>query len=341
MNKRILFYSSVSSKELFFTQRFYYIDITLIKNLGYEVHETNRILDFLCFWKYHIAFIYFYKFGLFPAILARLFHKKVYFTGGIDALEKSTTNPRDYLLQKYLFKLCHLFSTNCILVSKSDADNVRKIYNGMLPERTSLSFHTIDVENFTNIGLSEKESIFTTIVWMGSVGNVCRKGVDEALKVYKCLSASKAEYAETKFYIIGKEGNGTDYLKKLCDELQLHEKVIFTGSIDEEHKINILKRSKYYFQLSTFEGFGIAALEALAAKNIVIHSGRGGLNQTIKDYGIKINIEDNIEEQANYIYERIPKFDSQKLIEAENYVKNNYSNIKRQKDFEIILNDNR
>ena len=37
MKKRILFYSSVGSLELFKTQKFYQIDIALLGDLGYDV----------------------------------------------------------------------------------------------------------------------------------------------------------------------------------------------------------------------------------------------------------------------------------------------------------------
>ena len=52
MKKRILFYSSVGSLELFKTQKFYQIDIALLGDLGYDVSLSNRILDSLLFWKY-------------------------------------------------------------------------------------------------------------------------------------------------------------------------------------------------------------------------------------------------------------------------------------------------
>ena len=57
--KRILFYSSVNSLELFKTQKFYQIDISILKDLGYDVLLSNRIFDSLLFWKYDILFSYF------------------------------------------------------------------------------------------------------------------------------------------------------------------------------------------------------------------------------------------------------------------------------------------
>ena len=72
----------------------------------------------------------------------------------------------------------------------------------------------------------------------------------------------------------------SDLLEQLIQKLKITNKVIFTGEIEEDKKITLLKNNRYYFQLSTYEGFGIAALEALAAGNIVIHSGKGGLNDS-------------------------------------------------------------
>ena len=61
MKNKILFYSSVSNIELFETQKFYKTDISLLKSLGFDVSVTNRIIDFLFFWKYDLAFIYFFR----------------------------------------------------------------------------------------------------------------------------------------------------------------------------------------------------------------------------------------------------------------------------------------
>lgn len=99
MKKRILFYSSVGSLELFKTQKFYQIDIALLGDLGYDVSLSNRILDSLLFWKYDILFSYFYRYSFFAALFAKCLGKKTYFTGGIDSLDADYVSTRIY---KYL-----------------------------------------------------------------------------------------------------------------------------------------------------------------------------------------------------------------------------------------------
>lgn len=77
----------MNSLELFKTQKFYQIDISILKDLGYDVLLSNRIFDSLLFWKYDILFSYFYRYSFFAALLAKCFGKKTYFTGGIDSLD--------------------------------------------------------------------------------------------------------------------------------------------------------------------------------------------------------------------------------------------------------------
>lgn len=115
--KRILFYSSVRDLSSFVSQRFYVIDILLLKELGYDVIITNKIIDFIRFYRYDLSFLYFYRKSLFSAILSRLFCKKVYMTGGIDALDRNLVSEKEYIFQKIMFKLCYLFADKCVVVS--------------------------------------------------------------------------------------------------------------------------------------------------------------------------------------------------------------------------------
>ena len=92
--KHILFYSSVKTKKQFSYQEYYRTDIRILRDLGFTVHLSNRGMDFLYFWKYDIAFIYFYRYGVIPSFFARIFGKKIYFTGGIDFLDQSFINKK-------------------------------------------------------------------------------------------------------------------------------------------------------------------------------------------------------------------------------------------------------
>jgi glycosyltransferase involved in cell wall biosynthesis len=275
---------------------------------------------------------------LFPAILSKLFLKKVFFTGGIDELNELTTPRRDYFIQIILFKFCYLLSDKCIVVSKSDMSNILKIYSGKRLRKLFLSYHTIDHETFYVNDVFLKNNNFTTIGWMENISNVRRKGIDKSLILFEKL-IKYPKFSDSKFYIIGKEGEGSDYLRELCRSLEITNKVVFTGNIGENEKISILRSSKYFFQLSTFEGFGIAAIEALAAKNIVIHSGNGALSETILNFGVKLNMNDVLNKNIESIVYLMVNFRSDLLEKAQHHIINNFSNESRAKKLKEVMEE--
>jgi len=287
--KKVLFYSSVKTKKLFSIQSYYRNDILILRELGYKVILSKSICDFLCFWRYDIAYLFFYRYSLFSAFLAKLFGKKVYFTGGIDYLDRTFATRRQRIIQGVFFKLCNIFSDTNIIVSHADLENITRLYKGKCPSKCKLCFHVVDVKAMAYRGdFQSKTKRFVTIAWMLRKDNVYRKGIDKAVRVFAAVHKVFPEYT---FSIAGPMGEGSDYVQMLIDELHLNDSVKLLGTITEEEKIQLLQTSRFYFQLSTYEGFGIAAAEALAAGNILIHSGRGGLRDAAGPFGYVVDID--------------------------------------------------
>lgn len=332
MERKILFYSSVDDIKLFKIQQFYSIDISILEKLGFQVKTTNKILDFFKFWSYDIGFYYFYKYSFFPALIAKLFFKKNYFTGGIDDFVSGNKKIRKR--QILFFKLSYLVANICIIVSNSDLNNIKRLYHNKLNKKIAFSFHGIDlnrlIANFDD--LSHKNNSFMTLVWQGRKENVIRKGVDKALYIFSELKKYE-RFKDSKFYILGKCGEGTKFLKELSINYDIEEAVIFTDEVSEDEKVKLLQHSSYYFQLSLYEGFGIAALEALSMKNIVIHSGKGGLQDVVGDDGILFSEGDTVQQ----LYDKINDFDISTLKRAEKRILDNFSIEKRMLDFKKIL----
>ena len=333
MKKKVLFYSSVRDKKLFEITGFYSTDINILKELGYHVILSNSVINSFFFWKYDYVFIYFYKKGLLPAFIGQLFLKKVMFTGGIDGIDENFNKSAiNLFIRKVFFILCNIFSDANIIVSSSDLDNINKL--NYRARNLHLIHHAIDFERYQYCGQT-KENLMTTIVWMESKGNVIRKGVDRLLHVFKELKNNKY-----KLIIIGTIGEGTEYLKQIGERLGILEDIVFTGRIGEDEKISYLMRSKYYFQLSSYEGFGVASIEALAAGNIVIHSNKGGLKDAIGEHGIIIdNLEhyENIAKTVHEIDKEYSKYEAliRKGIE---HVKKNFSYGVRKDGFQKVIN---
>lgn len=320
---------------MFSIQQFYRTDICILRDLGYSVKLSNSIFDYLLFWKYDLAFIYFYRYGLFPAFFAKIFSKKVIFTGGIDYLDKNYAGRKSFRIQKFLFKLCILFSDKNILVSNSDIKNINHFKSKLPAIKFPLSYHVIDFNNYEFDDFNEKEKIFTTIAWMIREENVIRKGVDKSLYLFKKLHEFDNEF---RMVIIGPIGKGTELIKEIIKKENLEGLVTLTGAIIEKKKIAILKKSSIYSQLSFYEGFGIAAIEALASGNIVVHTGKGGLTDGIGDFGILVE-NDNYDEivQKISIVLTDPKNHSNMIKQGIQHVSDNFKYEKRLIDFQKIL----
>ncbi|RGT58258.1 MULTISPECIES: glycosyltransferase family 4 protein [Bacteroides] len=333
MSKRVLFYSSVTSKKLFDTQKFYRIDIDILRDLGYTVILSNKVFDVLSFWKYDFVFAYFYRKAFLVALFARLYGKDTYFTGGIDDLDESYASSKRYLIQKILFNLCYLISKSCIIVSHSDLKNIKKCLCYKTLKKTSFSEHAINTDVFSN-SLSKKD-YFLSIGWMGSIENVQRKGIDTAIKLFARIREIP-KFEHYKFFIIGKEGDGTSYLQSLIKKLNLNDSVKLIGECPENEKIMYLKQSRYYFQLSKYEGFGLAALEALCANCILIHSGKGGLSNPVYSNQLLFDIDNVFDNELSVLIEKISSFSPPIL---NNDILLYYDIQRRKEDLKAIISD--
>ena len=330
-NKRVLYYTP--NIEDIKVQQFFQIDFNIIRDNGYEVIITDKKADLFKWWKYDIQFVYFYTFGFFRAFPAFLFRKKIYFTGGIDSLNKETETYKRYFIQKIFFLLCYFIASKCIIVSDNDWNNIIKAYHGMLLKKLVLSYHVVNVEKFLSNNRVKKKR-FLSICWQGSILNIKRKGLENSLILFKYL-LGQPEFSDYEYVIIGKHGEGTKYLRDLIHNYNLDGHVTLTGEISESEKISLLVYSEYYFQLSHYEGFGLAALEALAAGNLVIHSNAGGLKYVVGDYGVVV--DSNSSDWCNIAYQSIINFKRSKLIEAQSVVQEKYNYDRRKQEFYEIF----
>lgn len=283
MRKRILFYSSVASKKQFVAQEYYRTDIRILRDLGFDVYLSKNWTDFLAFWRYDTAFIYFYRYGLIPAMLARLTGKHVYFTGGIDYLDKQMATRKEHRVQAIFYNLCGFFASRNIIVSEADLRNCERIRYLFPASRQVVCKHSIGESYLDNSGEAGKEKLVVTIAWMGRTENVVRKGLIEAMDFFAELRRGDPAW---RMVIIGPTGQGTPMVLSHIDGCGLLDSVELAGRVPEAEKISLLRRASVYLQLSRYEGFGIAAIEALACRCLVVHSGAGGLSEGVGERGL-------------------------------------------------------
>jgi len=113
-----------------------------------------------------------------------------------------------------------------------------------------------------------------------------RKNLHTLIKAYSHL-CSEADIRE-HLVIAGRHGRGTIDLKRLVGQLGLTERVIFPGIIKESELTPILSGAKVFVYTSSFEGFGLPVLEAMACGTPVITSNTTSLPEIAGDAAIMV-----------------------------------------------------
>tara|TARA_B100000941_G_scaffold285844_1_gene258462 strand:- start:305 stop:1108 length:804 start_codon:yes stop_codon:yes gene_type:complete len=126
----------------------------------------------------------------------------------------------------------------------------------------------VDLEKFNNqLNLCDKVSAHKTITHVSNLRPA--KNIRTLIKVFNLISKKH----KCIFNLIG-EGPELDVAKEMTKELKIPN-VYFLGNTNEVEKE--LCHSDIFILPSKVESFGLAALEAMASKNAIISSNRGGL----------------------------------------------------------------
>jgi len=145
---------------------------------------------------------------------------------------------------------------------------------------------------------------------------------DSILKAFEILNQKGIDFSLT---IVG-DGNRLQFLKDLAKELQIENKVIFTGRIPNTELPKLLQQSNIYISMPITEGVSASLFEAMACNCYPIVSDIPG-NQswiTHRENGQLIEI-DNIEMLANELIWSFENAESrnQSIIRNRKFVEEN------------------
>lgn len=141
----------------------------------------------------------------------------------------------------------------------------------------------IDLSEFDNLpgkgifrrkyGLDDKQKI---ILYLGRIHQI--KGLDLLAKAYSGIARS---LPDTKLVIAGPDTGYLSYLKKLVADLGISDRVLFTGPLFGQEKLQAYVDADVYTLPSSYEIFGITILEALACGTPVVVTDRCGIADII------------------------------------------------------------
>lgn len=160
------------------------------------------------------------------------------------------------------------------------------------------------------------------ILFMGRL--VYEKGIQHLISA---MPKILQRYHDAKLVIVGK-GGMTDELKAQVSSMGIENKVYFTGYMDSKQVCKMYKCADVSVFPSTYEPFGIVALEAMLSGTPVVVSDIGGLNEIVEhgENGMKSyagnpnSIADSI---LSLLYN--PQLSQEVVKKAKNMVKSEYN----------------
>lgn len=245
----------------------------------YELALSSKLVDMVKLHKIELLHVHY----AIPHAYAGYMAKKMLEDEGIRIPMVTTLHGTDITLvgNHPFYKPAVSFSINksdvVTSVSQSLKDETYRLFDiekeiQVIPNFIEIDKNRIDVNSPCHRSLmaTKEEKIITHISNFRKV-----KRIPDVVKIFNEIQ----KQIPSKLMMVG-EGPEKEVAEKLCEDLNITDKVIFFGNSNEIDKI--LCYSDLFLLPSETESFGLAALEAMACGVPVISSNSGGLPEVNK-----------------------------------------------------------
>lgn len=156
------------------------------------------------------------------------------------------------------------------------SDKVSVIYNGF----NDFSKEQIDESNISDTIKSIDKKYIVTVSTISP-----RKNIDGLIKAFNQIK----DQVDYQLVIAG--GNGWLYesVHELVKELNLENRVIFTGKINDDELKYLYKNANLSAYVSFYEGFGLPPLEAMSYDIPCVVSNTTSLPEVVGEYAVKVD----------------------------------------------------
>ena len=217
--------------------------------------------------------------------------------------------PKYYPLIKriYLHKLVRYScrKTDRIATMSQNTKNDIIKHTGVSEDRIDVIYEGVDFERFTKIRKDKaKEFIkkqYGIQCYIYSPTSLYpHKNNDLLVKIFAKLKNKKK--IQQKLIITGIDPyKKINWLKDIIAKYGMENEIFYLGRVPDKHLLCLYKGADLMVYLSSYEGFGLPVLEAMASGCPVLSSNRSSLPEVVGDAGVLVS-PFNIEEISNKMY---------------------------------------
>lgn len=275
--------------------------------------------------------------SLFPSIIGYFFKKPVLIIlHGTDCVafeEINYGNLRKPILRN-IIKISYQFATKLLPVSYSLISNINHFYdkdkiikqgiNHYFPKlktKYTVISNAVDFNKWNILtDVIRDENRFVTVL---GEGQFIRKGGDLIIETaFKC--------PQFNFFFVGI--SVPKHLNNIPDNVK------FLGRMSAEELLVLFNESKYYLQLSSFEGFGVALCEAMLCGCIPVVSNVNDMPNIVKDTGYVLD-KRNSDKLCDLLNSLFNENNSELGLKARLNIIENYSILKRKNAINQVINE--
>ena len=190
-----------------------------------------------------------------------------------------------------------------IAVSKEESEHYKQM--GVAGERISVIYNGMDIESFKNLPkygrFRKKYSINgTMILYLGRIHK--SKGIDIAIKAF--FKLIKEIDDDIVFVIAGSDDGYKTELERLIKKLNLSDRVMFMGFVDEDDKMSVYVDADLFVHTVLYMGgVGLTPLEAILCDTPVIVTDECGevVNEANCGYLVEYGDIEGLKEKMKWV----------------------------------------
>jgi glycosyltransferase involved in cell wall biosynthesis len=278
---RICFFAKAPNKQFLEERGYYWEDIEILRELGHEVILATSFKEIP--WNCDLYFTWWYGWGVLSLVKSKLAGKPNIMVGPIHYHDKEFGFFQRPVLQQWLIRLSLRLAEAAVTVSEIEFEGICMLG----ARRPYMAYHSIVAPELVP-GFAEREQVVFSIGHLHAVG-IARKGFEN---VVRSIPLVLKEFPAAHFVMAGRPDDGFEKLVSLRRELGIEAFLDFPGAIDRRTRTEYLRRARVLVQPGTYEGFGLAQLEAMSYGVPVITSRVGAVSEVVADCGLYCDKDD-------------------------------------------------